>query len=615
MLDRLLVNQPAIRSISVMTAVDGIRASTNSRNVGQRVDLANMLPPDPQTGDRSALRIGPAWEGRDIDDGQLATGRAPQGRPPPRFIPLAMRLGPSIDPVWVVATLNPDYLASRNNRTGDGAAEQYLMARLDGAVLLASDERRIGSTLPPTGRPGSSRAENIGLDLDDGITALRSSDRHPFFVWIRFDSQAVLAAWRMRTMLLVSIAAFVLATTVGVTLLLLRRIRADEIAEREQQDTIRLLSEAMEQNPNGILIINAAGLVEYCNARFCVQSGYAEAETIGERIEAMDHERMLEDAGARNRELRDALKTSAFQTSLVVMRHRNGERYSVNVTLAPLRDAAGRVTHHLRIEHDISEQIKVFAELNAGLEKRVAERTHALRLANQELESYSYSVAHDLRTPLRMIVGFSQILRMRYGDALDAEFRRMQEDVTRAGKNMGALIDELLAMARVGQGPVERADTDLSALAQQVFDQLPAPVDKPRAAFTVAPGLTAQADATLIRAVLFNLLSNAVKYSAQNPEPRIEFGATGEGDERTYFVRDNGIGFDMAAADKLFQPFQRLHAGSQYPGMGIGLATARKIIERHGGRLWADASPGHGASFFFTLRGEAQDSGASAGAC
>jgi hypothetical protein len=177
----------------------------------------------------------------------------------------------------------------------------------------------------------------------------------------------------------------------------------------------------------------------------------------------------------------------------------------------------------------------------------------------------------------------------------------MQEDVTRAGKNMGALIDELLAMARVGQGPVERADTDLSALAQQVFEQLPAPVDKPRATFAAAPGLVAQADPTLIRAVLFNLLSNAVKYSAQNPEPRIEFGATGEGEQRTFFVRDNGIGFDMASAEKLFQPFQRLHAGSQYPGMGIGLATARKIIERHGGRLWADAAPDNGASFFFTL--------------
>jgi hypothetical protein len=270
---------------------------------------------------------------------------------------------------------------------------------------------------------------------------------------------------------------------------------------------------------------------------------------------------------------------------------------------AQLRAEAEEAAERLRGSEERQRQYaQAVIKLNAGLEKRVAERTHALRLANQELESYSYSVAHDLRTPLRMIVGFSQILRMRYGDALDAEFRRMQEDVTRAGKNMGALIDELLAMARVGQGPVERADTDLSALAQQVFDQLPAPVDKPRAAFTVAPGLTAQADATLIRAVLFNLLSNAVKYSAQNPEPRIEFGATGEGDERTYFVRDNGIGFDMAAADKLFQPFQRLHAGSQYPGMGIGLATARKIIERHGGRLWADASPGHGASFFFTLR-------------
>ena len=279
------------------------------------------------------------------------------------------------------------------------------------------------------------------------------------------------------------------------------------------------------------------------------------------------------------------------------------------------RDASLRVNDQLRLQAEETadrlrsseERQRQYAQtvikLNAGLEKRVTERTNALRIANQELESYSYSVAHDLRTPLRMIVGFSQILRMRYGDTLDAEFRRMQEDVTRAGKNMGALIDELLAMARVGQGPVERAHTDLSALAQQVFDQIPAPVGKPRAAFIIAPGLTAHVDTTLMRAVLFNLLSNAVKYSAQNPGPQVEFGVLSvEDGNRTFFVRDNGIGFDMATADKLFQPFQRLHAGNQYPGMGIGLATARKIIDRHGGRLWADASPGNGAAFFFTVQ-------------
>jgi PAS domain S-box-containing protein len=602
LLEKLLSNQPAIRSLSVMTAAEGIRASTNPGNIGKRVDLADMLPIDLQTGERSTLRIGPAWVGRDLDNARLAAGDAPEGRTPPRFIPLAMRLGPQMDPVWVVATLNPDYLTSRNDRLRDAATEQYLMARLDGAVLLSSNEGEIGTTLQSSGRMARALAGSTGLDMQDGITAFRSSSRHPFVIWIRMDTNAVLAAWQTRTLLMIGIAVFILTGTVGLTLLLLRRIRAAEVAEREQQDAIRLLSQAMEQNPNGILIINAAGVVEYCNARFCGQSGYSETETVGRPIAALDHERMLENADVRDQQIQDALKSGASWTNLVVMRHRNGERYSVNVTLATLRGAAEQVTHHLRIEHDVSEQVEAFAKLNAGLEKRVTERTNALRIANQELESYSYSVAHDLRTPLRMIVGFSQILRTRYGGTLDAEFRRMQEDVTRAGKNMGALIDELLAMARVGQGPVERADTDLSALAQQVFDQIPAPVGKPRAAFIIAPGLAAHVDATLMHAMLFNLISNAVKYSAQNPSPQIEFGASGAGDDRTFFVRDNGIGFDMATADKLFQPFQRLHAGSQFPGMGIGLATARKIIDRHGGRLWAEASPDNGATFFFTVQ-------------
>jgi signal transduction histidine kinase len=239
--------------------------------------------------------------------------------------------------------------------------------------------------------------------------------------------------------------------------------------------------------------------------------------------------------------------------------------------------------------------------LNETLEKRVIERTNELRQANQELESYSYSVAHDLRTPLRMVVGFAQILRLRYGDRLDADFRRMQEDIARAGRNMGELIDGLLALARIGKTELNGTRTDLGLLARQVFDDVPAPAAGRRATFSCTDSVDAEVDPALMRAALGNLLSNAVKFSAQRPDPQVEFGTVERGGVTHYFVRDNGAGFDMSQAGKLFEPFQRLHAEQDYPGIGIGLATTRKIIERHGGRLWAEARPGGGATFYFTL--------------
>ncbi|GLQ90103.1 hypothetical protein GCM10007898_36780 [Dyella flagellata] len=221
--------------------------------------------------------------------------------------------------------------------------------------------------------------------------------------------------------------------------------------------------------------------------------------------------------------------------------------------------------------------------------------------ANRELEAFSHSVAHDLRTPLNSIDGFTSILLMQQGETLDIEARRLLEDVLQAAKGMRQMIDDLLTLARVGRAELRRDTVDLSDLTRKVIDVLQRQEPGRRIQFKLMPGLTTEGDPGLLRTALDNLIGNAWKYSSKRQESVIEFGATKANGEVAYYVRDNGAGFDMKYAHKLFAAFQRLHSEKEFPGTGIGLATVHRIISRHGGRIWADAAEGQGATFYFTL--------------
>lgn len=239
--------------------------------------------------------------------------------------------------------------------------------------------------------------------------------------------------------------------------------------------------------------------------------------------------------------------------------------------------------------------------LNVELERRVQERTAALAAANQELESFSYSVSHDLRAPLRGIDGWSQALLEDYGGSLDQQGKTYLETVRAETQRMAQLIDALLGLSRVSRAEMRHEPVDLSGLAREVARELRRDQPERTVEFLIAPGLVAQGDPRLMRAVLQNLLGNAWKFTAQCPEARIEFGVSHRESESSYFVRDNGAGFDMAYAANLFAPFQRLHRQEDYPGTGIGLATVQRILHRHGGRIWAEGAVGRGATFSFTL--------------
>jgi signal transduction histidine kinase len=239
------------------------------------------------------------------------------------------------------------------------------------------------------------------------------------------------------------------------------------------------------------------------------------------------------------------------------------------------------------------------------LEQRVAERTHELLVANRELEAFSYSVSHDLRGPLETINGYTHILVSRHGPRLDEEGREYLRQIRTASRRMAELIDDLLNLSRVSTTAMHKQRVDLAALARQIMQDLRRREPARQVEFIITECPAADGDPRLVQILLENLLRNAWKYTSGHSSARIEFGCERRGRGIVYFVRDDGAGFDPSRADRLFKPFQRLHSASEFPGTGIGLATVQRIIQRHGGDVWAEGKVGHGATFFFTLSAQA----------
>jgi two-component system sensor histidine kinase/response regulator len=266
-------------------------------------------------------------------------------------------------------------------------------------------------------------------------------------------------------------------------------------------------------------------------------------------------------------------------------------KVSVFVELAKRSELLRRQAEQLRVGEQAAREL---AETRAGL---VRELEHK----NQELESFSYAVSHDLRAPLRRIEAFSRAVLESQHERLDADGRRFFDRIREASRQMSQLIDDVLHLSKVSRAELRQQEVDLSALATAILERLREAEPDRVVETRIRPGVVVSGDGQLLRIALTNLLENAWKFTARQPEASIEFGLSSVAGERTYFVRDNGAGFDMAHADRLFGPFQRLHLGTEFPGSGIGLATVRRIVHRMGGRVWAEGLVGRGATFHFTL--------------
>jgi signal transduction histidine kinase len=284
--------------------------------------------------------------------------------------------------------------------------------------------------------------------------------------------------------------------------------------------------------------------------------------------------------------------------------------------LGTLTDSFNQMLGHIEDQdHALRESQEELQRYATGLEQRVAERTQELEArhealrrnaaellaANQELDAFAYSVSHDLRAPLRSIDGFSQIVLEDYAAHLDDAGRDALQRVRAATQRMGSLIDDLLKLARVTRAEMRTEAVNLSDIAQDITAELERTTPDRHVEFEITPGLRARGDPRLVRVALENLLRNSWKYTAKQPRARVEFGSMDENGERVFLIRDNGAGFDMKYMDKLFGVFQRLHSSAEFEGTGVGLATVRRIITRHGGRIWAEGAVDRGATFYFTL--------------
>jgi signal transduction histidine kinase len=278
----------------------------------------------------------------------------------------------------------------------------------------------------------------------------------------------------------------------------------------------------------------------------------------------------------------------------------------------PVFDDGGRLVGLAEFTQEVTARKrteKQLLQLNQELEQRVRRRTAELSAANSELDAFAYSVSHDLRAPLRSLRGFAEALSEDFGPRLDDVGRDYLGRILSSAERMTGLIDGLLALSRATLADLERQEVNLTELAEEIVAELRAEDPGRRVEVRIAAGLCCTGDRALLRQVLHNLLANAWKFTRDEPDPHFDFGrltpdeaaAIGRGREEVFFVRDNGAGFDMDYAKRLFEPFQRLHGADEYPGTGIGLATVRRIIRRHAGEVWAEGTPGQGATFYLTL--------------
>ncbi len=373
-------------------------------------------------------------------------------------------------------------------------------------------------------------------------------------------------------------------------------------AVRKSESHFRQLADAM---PQIVWTAKPDGRIDYMNHRWFEYTGTSEDEKNHEGWFSFLHE---EDCHRCAEAWHQAVASGQFlQIECRLKEHRTGNYRWHLIRAVPIHDEQNCIASWFGTSTDIDDQKRAEAEvreLNAALERRVSERTAQLQASNKELEAFSYSVSHDLRAPLRSIDAFSQLVREDYQDKLDDQGKQYLDIVGESSRHMGQLIDDLLHLSRVTRTEMRRRPVDLSSLARQIVAGLRQLEPQRQVKVDIASDLRAEGDERLLRIALENLINNAWKFTAKQPQARIEFGSEIQDGRPVFFVRDNGAGFDMAYANKLFGAFQRLHSANEFPGHGVGLATVQRIINRHGGRIWASAAVNQGASFYFTLPDE-----------
>jgi len=356
-------------------------------------------------------------------------------------------------------------------------------------------------------------------------------------------------------------------------------------------DAADLLAAIVNSSDDAIIGKTIDGVISTWNPAAERMYGYAAKEIIGQPVTVLCPPDRVAEIQEILRKIGNGEHVPYHET---VRQRKDGTVFPVSVAISPVHDDRHSLIGASSIARDISERYRLQAELRL--------RTDDLEIAYRDLETFSYSVSHDLRAPLRAMEALSSALLDDCGDSLSDVAVGYTKRIQAASERMTQLIDDLLNLARVSRAQIHLQELDLGAEVADIAAELQHQAPGRHVRFTIQQPARATADPTLIRTVLQNLLDNAWKYTSGRDDAAIEFGMTPEGTSGScFYVRDNGAGFDAAYAGKLFKPFERLHSAAEFPGTGVGLASVRQIVERHGGRTWADGASGAGATFYFTL--------------